>query len=399
MLLAKRRTWTVQGLAHASGLEPEVTLVALWAEGIEYVDEPSSRVRLDDTLRAERAVGIGGSRARLVSYWEVELGLGRDAISAYLAEEGFTLHPRARTLPKGAIKRLGRYQQAHARGIVVAEPKPLEKLEWRQIGHSAVAEHLEFSEVEQIHWALERDFAAAEDPISPAGIRSADLLSSAIERPQTSFMGEPKYLTIPMCAAALTHSLIHNHPFHNGNKRTALVALLVLLDRNDIVLESNEDELFRFFLQIAAHGLLPPDRDYEQLADREVLEIARWINQRSRGIQRGERTVPWRALQRILRDLGCEISQHRGDKLRVTRRVIVRPGAWFRSASERELVTYYTNTGDGREVPKTVLKRMRVELELDEEHNVDSERFYSTRREPDVFIGEYSRLLRRLARV
>lgn len=403
--MAKPKTQSIQELARSSGLDLEVVLVALWGEGIDYVNEPGDRVLLHDVARAQRAVGIAGSRKRLVSYWEIELGLAREGIAELLAEGGYSLHARARTLPKGAVRLLQRYQDA-PEGITIAQTltpsadeRPHEPLEWRQVGHMPPKEHLCVEDVLSIHFALERDFAAAADPISPAGVKSPDMLASALERPQTSFLGSPKYETLVMCGAALVHSLIHNHPFHNGNKRTALVSLLVLLDRNDVVLESDEQELFRFFLQVASHALLTNDRIYESVADREVLEIARWINQRTRVLERGERIIPWRILHRILRDMGCEIRQHRGDKLRITRSVVEKPGAWFRAPQERVLTSYFTNTGDGREVPKALLKRLRTELESDEAHGVDSAKFYVQRREPDVFISEYSRLLKRLARV
>ena len=397
--IAKNKVWTAAGLSDASGLELEVVLVSLWGEGIDYVDSGPSRIRSPDVSRAQQAVGLSGTRANLVGYWTSQTGLSREELSQELALSGFLLDPRARTVPKGSVRTLTRLAENGNVNPAAAAPRVMEAIQWRQIGSLSTPLHLRLDEVESIHWALERDFAAADDPISPAGVKFPDLLASAIERPQTSFMGEVKYKTLAMCAAALTHSLINNHPFHNGNKRTALVSLLTLLDRNDSVLDSTEEELYRFFLQIAAHGILAPDRDYEQYADREVMEIARWINQRSRSLQRGERSVQWRTLQKILRDLGCEISQHRGDKLRITRTVVVRSGNWFRATKERKLSTYYTNTGDGREVPKIQLKRLRVDLELDEAHNVDSEQFYTLRREPDFFIAEYSRLLHRLARV
>ncbi len=397
--MAKRKIWTPDALADRSGLELEVVLVSLWGEGLDYVDSGVTRIRSSDVSRAQQAVGMSGSRASLVGFWTSQTGMSREALAEQLALSGFLLDPRATTVPKGSVKVLTRLVEAGGVTNRPSVPKAKEPIVWRQIGSVSNPLHLTLAEIESIHWALEKDFAAAEDPISPAGIKFPDLLASAFERPQTSYAGSLKYQTLSMCAAALTHSLIHNHPFHNGNKRTALVALLTLLDRNDTVLSATEEELYRFLLQVAAHGLLPSDRLYEQYADREVMEIARWIGQRTRVIQRGERTVQWRTLNKILRDLGCEVTQHRGDKLRINRRVVMRPGGWFRPAKERMLTTYYTNTGDGREVPKVQLKRLRQELELDEIHNIDSEQFYTLRREPDSFIAEYSRLLRRLARV
>ena len=54
------------------------------------------------------------------------------------------------------------------------------------------------------------------------GVRDFLLFHSAIYRPQASFGGQDLYIDLFDKAAALTHSLLLNHPFLDGNKRTAL---------------------------------------------------------------------------------------------------------------------------------------------------------------------------------
>lgn len=88
-------------------------------------------------------------------------------------------------------------------------------------------------DVSNIHLHLTQLFAAEDDPISPSGIRNQDLLESACTRPHTGSGSSDKYHTVDLKLAALFHSLTKNHPFHNGNKRTALAALLAGLSRND----------------------------------------------------------------------------------------------------------------------------------------------------------------------
>ena len=56
------------------------------------------------------------------------------------------------------------------------------------------------------------------------GIRDLNLLMSAVSRSQASFAGEDLYSGVFSKAAALMHSLIFNHPFVDGNKRTATVS-------------------------------------------------------------------------------------------------------------------------------------------------------------------------------
>ena len=59
------------------------------------------------------------------------------------------------------------------------------------------------------------------------GVRDLGLLESAVYRPQTTFDAQDLYLSIFDKAAALLQSLLKNHPFIDGNKRTALSLSLI----------------------------------------------------------------------------------------------------------------------------------------------------------------------------
>jgi death-on-curing protein len=63
-------------------------------------------------------------------------------------------------------------------------------------------------------------------------VRDIDMLLAAEQRPQASAFGEDAYPTLNEKAAALLHSLARNHPFTDGNKRTAVVGALFLLAIN-----------------------------------------------------------------------------------------------------------------------------------------------------------------------
>jgi death-on-curing protein len=64
------------------------------------------------------------------------------------------------------------------------------------------------------------------------GLRDRGLLESAIAQPTASFGGGFLHQGIFAMAAALHFSLVSNHPFVDGNKRSALVAMLTFLDTN-----------------------------------------------------------------------------------------------------------------------------------------------------------------------
>jgi len=245
---------------------------------------------------------------------------------------------------------------------------------------------------------LTEDFAETSDPIFPPGVKSQPLLESAVNRHSRYWGDSLKYPTVESAAAALLHSIVHNHPFHNGNKRTALVSTMVFLDRHNLIIESTQEELFRFMIKVAAHDLLPKGFLYDQPADREVAEISSWIVGRTRQIRWEERAVTWRDLQRKLRAKGCAIDQVRGEKVVISREVQGRRRLLGGHRTER-LETYFINTGGGREVPRSVIKKIRHDLQLDADHGVDAEVFYGGHKDPDFFILQYSQLLKRLARV
>lgn len=82
------------------------------------------------------------------------------------------------------------------------------------------------------------------------GLRDLGLLESAVYRPQSVFSGEDLYPTIFEKAASLTHSLLLNHAFVDGNKRTAVASLLVFLKINKQNLVCSKDELIDFAMWV-----------------------------------------------------------------------------------------------------------------------------------------------------
>ena len=83
------------------------------------------------------------------------------------------------------------------------------------------------------------------------GVRDLPMLLSALGRPQATFSGRELYPDIYSKAGALLDSLIRNHPFLDGNKRTAIAAAAIFLRLNGFSLEVNHGEMVRFTLACA----------------------------------------------------------------------------------------------------------------------------------------------------
>ncbi len=83
------------------------------------------------------------------------------------------------------------------------------------------------------------------------GVRDISMLLSALGRPLATFEGKDLYDGIFSKAAALMDSLVRNHPFMDGNKRTGIVAAVLFLQLNRYSLAVTNEEMVRFTLAFA----------------------------------------------------------------------------------------------------------------------------------------------------
>jgi death-on-curing protein len=106
------------------------------------------------------------------------------------------------------------------------------------------------------------------------GVREVALLESAVAAPQATMMGKPLISDPIEVAAAYLFYLCRNHPFVDGNKRTALAVCLVFLDTNHLLPSEKlpVDEWERFVIEIAASRL---DRDQTTKRLRRLLNQLR----------------------------------------------------------------------------------------------------------------------------
>lgn len=402
-----RTPLTVATLSREASLDIDDVLIKLWDAGIDYPSGPKSQIRAQDVARARDSCDLANGRELTrVDYWLNRDNLSRDELAARLELLGIHLGPNARALPKGAVAKLRRttpHLKAVARVPQTTSTHPTVPFEWKSVGHVREIKMLTVEEIEAIHYALAEDFAGSSDPVSPAGVRERPLLESATSRPLTSLGGESKYRTVELASAALMHSLVHNHAFYNGNKRTALVAMLTMLDRNGVVITSTQDEIFKWTVRVAQHKVGSP-RFRGDRSDIEVFAMAEWICAHSRLLDKGEKVLAWHYLRRRLAAMGCDVEPTgtRGGGLWISRTKTIRDKNFLGVSRQVEvrLSIQVAYDGDGRDVSKNDIRSIRRELHLDDEHGIDSAIFYGTdSTPPDQFIGEYRKTLVRLARM
>jgi death-on-curing protein len=129
-------------------------------------------------------------------------------------------------------------------------------------------EYLTPAEVLLLHaWLIERTGGSG-------GVRDVGLLESALARPQATFGRDDLYPDLWSKAAALMHSLIRNHPFVDGNKRTALAATGIFLELNGYALTASNQAVLEFTRRVAVGGMA-------------LAEMAAWLEAHSQPLQAG----------------------------------------------------------------------------------------------------------------
>ncbi len=87
------------------------------------------------------------------------------------------------------------------------------------------------------------------------GTRDFTLLHSAIERPKATFGGQLLYPTLWLKAAALLQSLVKNHAFNDGNKRTGFFSTLRFLELNHYTIQCTKTKIVDFVLSVGVKNV------------------------------------------------------------------------------------------------------------------------------------------------
>ena len=104
-------------------------------------------------------------------------------------------------------------------------------------------------EVELLHRILIDKFGGSQ------GIRDSAALESAIARPFQTFDGNDLYPSVLEKAASLIESILVNHPFIDGNKRTGYTVLRLYLIQNGLDITASQENKYEFVINIASGTL------------------------------------------------------------------------------------------------------------------------------------------------
>ena len=104
-------------------------------------------------------------------------------------------------------------------------------------------------DIYELHIQLEKTFILA------SGIRDENLLASAVNTPFQTFMGNELYPSIYDKPAQLCYGIANNHPFTDGNKRTALHSMYVYLIINGFDITATRQDVENMIIDIAAGNM------------------------------------------------------------------------------------------------------------------------------------------------
>ena len=104
-------------------------------------------------------------------------------------------------------------------------------------------------DIHELHAQLESAFVLS------SGVRDENLLASAVNTPFQTFMGNDLYPSLYDKAAQLCYGLSNNHPFTDGNKRTALHSMYVYLIINGFDITATQQDVENMIIDVAAGNM------------------------------------------------------------------------------------------------------------------------------------------------
>ncbi len=258
-------------------------------------------------------------------------------------------------------------------------------------------------EVLRAHFLIANHFYLEGQGLGGIGPRDIRLLQSAIHRQAVAFGGSKKWDDRFDLCATLLFGLVKNHPFYDGNKRTAFLTALYHLHRFGRCPSVSEDEFENLTVDIADNALGKFKR-YQELVksrvpDPEVRFISRFLRKNTRIIDKNHYTVTYRELEPILKRYGFSLSNPHGNHIDITKTEKRRPilGLFGR---EHDVTVKLGQIGFPRwtaQVGKGALKTVREVTGLTADKGVDSASFFYGLDPMQTLITTYHEPLMRLA--
>ena len=241
----------------------------------------------------------------------------------------------------------------------------------------------------------------SERSIGNIGPIDKELLSSAVSRQIGGYPGYPEWETDYEKCATLFYGLVKNHPFHDYNKRTALLTALYYLAKLGREPSASHKELEIITLIIASNEIRNRKafKPYSKFEDGEIRFLAQYFQKNTRAIEKKCYAMTYNELNKLLNGFGLALNNPQGDAIEVTR-IEKRPTLFGlrRKGHRHTRVGVVRFAGWTREVAEDEMVHLREVTGLTAEDGLDSQLACEGDPPLSSLINEYHDTLQRIAK-
>lgn len=231
------------------------------------------------------------------------------------------------------------------------------------------------------------------------GLRDINLLESAVGRQFVCFSNNTKWCDDYHRAATLTYGLVKDHPFHDCNKRTALLSCLYYLDLINRTPKVKQKEYEQLMILIANNELESLQNTYRIKGneDFEVRIIAEFLRKSTRKSDKRQYEITFNELVAILNRFSYGLENPNGNYIDVVKYTKISRLFGLKKYTEVTKIATIGFPGWTKKVYQKDLKIVRKATRLTPERGYDSNVFFHGSDPMKVLVADYSGPLRRLA--
>lgn len=256
-------------------------------------------------------------------------------------------------------------------------------------------------DVLRAHFLIVDYFFSEGEGIGGIGPKDLNMLHSAVNRQIVGFGLNRKWTDPLDICATLFYGLIKNHPFHDANKRTALLITLYYLQKIKRTPISSQKDFENLTVRVAESRLLKYSafNKFSKREDAEILFISHFFRRNTRVIDKQHYIITYNQLRNILSKYGFRFANHHDHYIDIVKDVEKTTGIIFKKKEiVTERVTQINFRGWKFEVTRSTVKKIREETKLTPEYGVDSQSFFHGIDSMEALIATYKSPFERLSR-
>ncbi len=258
---------------------------------------------------------------------------------------------------------------------------------------------LDYDDILKAHYLICDYFETNYQQTSVYGVRDLTLLGSAIGRQKTSFGGHEKWKNLYEYCATLFFGLVKNHPFYDGNKRTALLSLLYQLQQNKRIPNVPQKDFETLTVRVAESALerYPNYKSFcrveQKKEDSAVYFIADFLKRNTRNLDSSYKPLTFFEFNAILKRYKCCLANPSGNYINVYK--TIERGVIFKEES-LDRVLQIGFPGWKKQINQKAFKEALKALGLTPDRGFDQKVFFEGAEPLYKLIHDFEGPLRRL---